>query len=51
MFMHDYRLYRGRKHFCSYCLQVLSTEEKLKRNIKDCFNINGRQKIIKAKKW
>ena len=33
-FMHDYTLYRGRKHFCRYCLQVFSTEETLKRHIK-----------------
>ena len=25
-----------------YCLQAFMTEERLKRHIKDCFEINGR---------
>ena len=34
-FMYDYRLHLGRKQFCYYSLQVFSTEEILKRHIKD----------------
>ena len=37
------------KHFCPYCLQVFSKEEILKSQIKDCFKINGKQKIIMPK--
>ena len=38
------------KKFCCYCLLAFSTEEILKRHIKDCFKINGKQKIIMPKK-
>ena len=38
------------KHFCPYCLQVFSQEEILKSQIKKCFKINGKQKIIMPKK-
>ena len=48
--MHDHTLHRGRKHFCRYCLHAFSTEEILKRRIKDCFKINGKQRIIIPKK-
>ena len=34
------------KHFWQYCLQAFSRGEKLKRHIKDCFKINGKQRII-----
>ena len=44
--MYDHTLHRGKKHFCRYCLQVFSTEEILKRHIKDCFKTNGKQRII-----
>ena len=37
-------------NFCGYCLQACSTEEILKSHIKDCFKINGKQKIIMPKK-
>ena len=47
--MYDHTLHCGRKHFC-YCLQAFSTEEILKSHIKDCFKINGKQRIIMAKK-
>ena len=43
--MYDHTLYRGRKHFCRYCLQAFRTVEKLKCRIKDCFKINGKQTI------
>ena len=36
-------MHRGRKHFCRYCLQAFSIEEILKRQIKDCFRINGKE--------
>ena len=48
--MYDHNLHCGRKHFSHYCLQALSTEEILKRHIKDCFKINGKQRIITPKK-
>ena len=44
--MYDHTLHRGRKHFCCYCLQAFSTEEILKPHIKDCFKINGKQRIM-----
>ena len=40
----------GKNHFCRYCLQAFSTEETLKRHIKDCFKINDKLKIIMPKK-
>ena len=39
-FRYDHTLHSGRKHFCRYCLEVFTTEEILKRHIKDCFKIN-----------
>ena len=49
-FMYDHTIHRGRKYSCCYCLQVFSTEEMLKRHIKDCFKINGKQRIMILKK-
>ena len=49
-FMYDHALHRGRKHFCCYCLHAFITEEILKRHIKDCFKIDGKQRIIMLKK-
>ena len=49
-FIYDHTLHRGRKHFYLYCLQAFSTEEILKRHIKDCFKINGKQRSIMPKK-
>ena len=43
-------LHRGRKHFCRFCLQAFSTEEILKRHIKDFFKIIGKQRIKFPKK-
>ena len=48
--MSDHSLHCGRKHFCRYCLYAFITEEILKRHIKDCFKINGKQRIIMPKK-
>ena len=48
--MYDHTLHRGRKHFCRYFLLAFSTEEISKRHIKDCFQINGKQRIIMSKK-
>ena len=48
--MYDHTLHRGKKNLCHYCLQAFSTEEILKRHIKDCFKINDKQKIIMPKK-
>ena len=47
--MYDHTLNRGIKHFCRYCLQVFSREEIVKRHIKDCFEINVKQKIKMSK--
>ena len=41
--------HRGKKHFHHYCLQAFSAEEILKSHIKDCFKINGKQRIIMPK--
>ena len=48
--MYDHTLHCGRKHFCHYCLQAFSTEELLKNHIKNCFKINGKQRIVMPKK-
>ena len=48
-FMLDHTLHPGRKHF-RYCLQAFSTEEILKRDMKDCLKINGKERIIMPKK-
>ena len=47
--MHYHTLHCG-NFFFHYCLQAFSTEEILKCLIKDCFKINGKQKIIMPKK-
>ena len=44
-FMYDHTLNTGRKHFYCYSVQAFSTEEILKRHIKDSFKINGKQRI------
>ena len=49
-FMYDHTFHRGRKYFCRNCLQALSAEEILKGHIKDCFKINGVQRIVMPKK-
>ena len=49
-FMFDHSLNRRRKYFCWYCLHAFITEEILKRHIKDCFKINGKQRIKIPKK-
>ena len=49
-FVYNYTLHLRKNHFCCYCLQASSTEEILKRHIKDCFKINGKQKIIMPEK-
>ena len=57
--MYDHILHRGRKHFCRYCIVIFlffvifvafSTGEILKSHIKDCFKINGKQRILSPKK-
>ena len=50
MFMYDHILHRGRKHICCYCLHAFSAEKILKRHIKECFQINGKQRIIMPEK-
>ena len=44
--MYHHTLHHRKKHFCCYCLQAFSAKEILKRHIKDCFKINGKQRII-----
>ena len=48
-FMFAHTLHCGRKHFCCFCLQAFSTKERLKCHIKDCFKINGKQRIKMSK--
>ena len=43
-FMYDHAFHRRKNHFCRYTLQAFSTEEILKRHIKDCFEFNDKQK-------
>ena len=43
-FMYDHTLHCRKKHFWRYSLQTFSTEEILKCHIKDCFEINSKQK-------
>ena len=47
--MYDHTLHYGKKNSCRYCLQAFSTEEVLKHQVKYCFKINGKQKIIMPK--
>ena len=49
-FIYDHALHRGKNIFCHYCLQAFSTKEILKRHFKDCFKINGKQRIMMPKK-
>ena len=49
-FMYNHTSHRQKKFFSRYCLQAFSTEEILKRQIKDCFKINCKQRIIMPKK-
>ena len=49
-FMYDHTLHHGRKHFCHYCLHAFITEDMLQPHFKDCFNINGKQRLITTKK-
>ena len=39
-----------KKSFCRYCLHAFITEEIVKRHIKDCFKINGKQTVNIPKK-
>ena len=48
--MYEHTLYQRRKNFCCYCMQAFSTEEILKCHTKNCFKINGKERIIMPKK-
>ena len=48
--MYNHTLHRRKKYYCRYGLQAFGTEEILKCHIKDCFKINGKQKIVMSKK-
>ena len=49
--MYDNTLHRGRIYFCRYCLQAFSTEEMLKRHIKNWFKIIGKQRVGMPKEY
>ena len=49
-FLYDDTIHHGRKQFCCFCLQAFITEEILKHHIKDCFKVNGEQRIKMPKK-
>ena len=44
-FMYNQTKHKGRKHFCMYCLQCLSSKEHLEKHKVDCLQINGKQSI------
>ena len=44
-FMYNKTKHKGRKHFCMYCLQCLSSKEHLEKHKVDCIEINGKQAI------
>ena len=48
--MYNHSLHRKRKYFCCYYLYASIIEEILRRHIKDCFKINGKQTIKMPKK-
>ena len=48
--MYNHTLHRRKKYFQRYCSQAFSTEEVLKRDIKDYFKVNRKQKIKIPKK-
>ena len=48
--MYDNTLHGKSKHLCRYYFQTFSTEKILKCLIKDCFKVNGKQRIIMPKK-
>ena len=50
IFIHNHTLNRKKQHFWRYFLQAFSTEKILKRHIKDCFEINSKQRITIPKK-
>ena len=43
--MHGQTKHDGRKHFCMYCLQCLSSKERLEKHKRLCVEINGKQAI------
>ena len=48
--MYDHTLHHVTKNFYRYFWYAFTTKEMLKRHIKDCFKINGKQIIIMPKK-
>ena len=44
-FMYNQTKHKGKKHFCMYCLQCLSSKEHLEKHKVDCIEINGKQAI------
>ena len=44
-FMYNQTKHKGRKHFCMYCLQCLSSKEHLEKHKVVCVEINGKQSI------
>ena len=48
--MYNYTLHRDRKHISRCCIQCLGSEQTLQSHVNDCFEINGKQMIKRAKK-
>ena len=44
-FMCNQLKYKGRKHFCIYCLQCFKSERILTKHVDNCLTINGKQAI------
>ena len=48
--MYYHTLHHRKNIFFCYCFQAFSTEETLKCQIKNCFKINGKQRIVMLKR-
>ena len=44
-FMFNKTKYKGKKYFCKYCLQCLSSEKILCEHKEDCLIVNGKQNV------
>ena len=49
-FMYDHTLHHEKKYFCRFYSESFSAKEIFQHHIKDCFKINGKQRIITPKK-
>ena len=48
-FTYDHTLHPGKRHFCRYCFQAFSAEKFLKRNIKNWFQTDGKERVLMPK--